>query len=57
MLGLFTELRGHQLLVVGWTKSTASRCEFRYASYANLSKLRTPEISQRGSPSPRVGLA
>jgi hypothetical protein len=27
MLGLFTELRGHQLLVVGWTKFTASRCQ------------------------------
>src|SRR5215212_8039011 len=29
----------------------------RLASYANLSELRTPEISQRGSPSPRGGLA
>ena len=27
MLGLFTELRGHQLLVVGWTKFTASHCQ------------------------------
>jgi hypothetical protein len=27
MLGLFTELRGHQLLVVGWTKFTARRCQ------------------------------
>jgi hypothetical protein len=27
MLGLCTELRGHQLLVVGWTKFTASRCQ------------------------------
>jgi len=26
MLGLFTELRGHQLLEVGWTKFTASGC-------------------------------
>jgi hypothetical protein len=26
MLGLFTELRGHQLLVVCWTKFTARRC-------------------------------
>jgi hypothetical protein len=26
MLGLFTELRGHQLLEVGWTKFTASDC-------------------------------
>ena len=29
----------------------------RYASYANPSMFRTPEISQRGSPSPRGGLA
>ena len=29
----------------------------RYASYANLSGFRTPKIWQRGSPSPRGGLA
>src|SRR5215203_3820832 len=48
MLGLFTELRGHQLLVVGWTKFTPSGCECRYASYANPSEFEPPKFRSEG---------